>query len=131
MATSKERKNKLIAWADETIRNSRIYENGEIISESFNGQIAAFSVSVALSGLKPTMAVYYDQDSGSDVDKNMIVELLADLYNKDKQTCYKSKEFYDKIIGLEPQEEPNKRRDIIEYAIALKLAIRTFKFKKS
>lgn len=133
MATSKERKNQLIAWADETIKKSRIYDkkNGEIISESYNGQIAAFSVSVALSGLKPTMAVYFSDKSSSEVDKSKVVELLADMYNKDKKGNMPPEEFYNKIIGLTPQEEPDARRVIIEYAIALKLAIRTFKFKKS
>lgn len=148
MATSKERKNILITWADEIIQNSHIYDrkNGEIISESYNGQIAAFSVSVALSGLKPTMAVYYSEKSSSEVDKtkvdkseedknkvdkSKVVELLADMYNKDKKDNLSPKAFYEKIIGLSPKDEPDMRRVIIEYAIALKLAIRTFKFNKS
>lgn len=148
MATSKERKNQLIAWADKAIQNSHIYDrkNGEIISESYNGQIAAFSVSVALSGLKPTMAVYFSDKSSSEVDKSKkdkpeedknevdkskVVELLADMYNKDKKSNLPPEDFYKKIIGLSSQDEPEVRRVIIEYAIALKLAIRTFKFRKS
>ena len=85
MAISKERKNQLMVWADDVIRNSGIYNQtrNEIVSDSYNGQIAAFSVSVALSGLKPAMALYYSGKGSSDVDKKEIVKLLAAMYSKE------------------------------------------------
>ncbi len=131
MTTTKNRKGNLVRWADECIRSSTIYKNGEIESESFNGQIAAFSVSVALSGLKPAMALYYNQSSNSDVDKTKIIELLAAMYKKEKGENLDKKSLYEKVINASGQAEDELRRLIIEYAIALKLAIRTFKFKKS
>lgn len=136
MATSKKRKNQLMVLADEVIQASPIYEDNKIISESYNGQIAAFSVSVALSGLKPAMALYYSGTGSSEIDKKKIIELLAMMYNKDKstdtnivnKTC---SQFYQMVISSNNTEETSLRRNIIEYAIALKLAIRTFKFKES
>ena len=81
MTILKERKNQLIVWADDVIRNSDIYdeENEEIKSESYNGQIAAFSVSVALSGLKPAVALYYSGKGSSDMDKKEIIKYAVQL----------------------------------------------------
>ncbi len=130
MATNKERKNILVKMADEVIRSSSICKNGIIESESFNGQIAAFSVAVAMSGLKPAMAIYYDRDNNSSIDKSMIIDLLANMYSKENSFLNKD-DFFKEVIYAEGEKEQSLRNTIIEYAIALKLAIRTFKFKKS
>lgn len=130
MATSKERKNQLLTMADETIRSSAIYSNGQIISESYNGQIAAFSVTVALSGLKPALALYYSNTGSSEIDKRKIIDLLACMYSKDKNTNKNGKEFYQFVIDAGKQSEADLRKEILAYAIALKLIVRTFKFKK-
>ncbi len=126
----KERKNALMKWADETLRESSIYERNtdKIVSESYNGHIAAFSVSVALSGLKPAMALYHSGKGSSDVDKKEIIKLLAVMYNKDNNTRQSADDFYNMVIGMDASHLSTLRRDILEYAIALKLAIRTFKF---
>lgn len=130
MATNKERKNILVKMADEVIRSSSICKNGIIESESFNSQIAAFSVAVAMSGLKPAMAIYYDRDNNSSIDKSMIIDLLANMYSKENSFLNKD-DFFKEVIYAEGEKEQTLRNTIIEYAIALKLAIRTFKFKKS
>ena len=76
---TKERKNQLMVWADDVIRHSGIYKNEEIISDSYNGQIAAFSVSVALSGLKPAAALYVRGKGSAAVDKKEVIELLVSM----------------------------------------------------
>lgn len=129
MATKKDRKSKLMTWADEAIRKSSIYKDGKIVSESYNGQIAAFSVSVALSGLKPAVALYYNGTSNSGVDKKVVIELLAEMYSKD--TGEPKDALFDKVIGANGDVEASLKKKIIEYSIALKLAIRTFKFKSN
>lgn len=130
MAISKERKNQLMVWADDVIRHSNIYDRTEkvIVSDSYNGQIAAFSVSVALSGLKPAMALYFSEKSSSDVDKKDIIKLLAAMYSKecpDKN----ADAFFQMVIAANGEALANLQKKIIEYGIALKLAVRTFKFK--
>ncbi len=130
---SKKSKDQLIKWADEVIRSSSIYnkDKGMIVSESYNGQIAAFSVTVALSGLKPAMAVYYSGKGSSDVDKKKIIDLLAAMYVKDGHDSANSDDFYSLVIKTSDQEKlAALQKAIIEYAIALKLAVRTFKFKE-
>lgn len=131
MATTKKRKSDLMQWADEAIRNSQIYDGEKIKSESYNGQTAAFAVSVALSGLKPAMALYYNGSSSAGVDKKEIINLLAAMYSMDKKSQMNGKQLYEKVINAKGEEEKNLRRDITEYAIALKLTIRTFEFKKN
>ncbi len=126
--TVKERKDQLMKWANEAIRDSSICNDGVIVSESYNGQIAAFSVSVAMSGLKPAMALYYSGKGSSDVDKKKIIGLIADMYSKDTNTTFSADEFYKKVIEKENSQLPKLQKQITEYGIALKLAIRTFKF---
>ena len=130
MAISKERKNQLMAWADDVIRHSGIYDGTkkEIISDSYNGQIAAFSVSVALSGLKPAMALYYSGKGSSDVDKKIIIELLAAMYSKENNQT-NTEAFFQQVIRANEDALVVLQKKIIEYGIALKLAVRTFTFK--
>jgi len=127
MATTKERKNQLMVWANEVIGSSSICNNGVIVSDSYNGQIAAFSVSVALSGLKPAMALYYSGKGSSDVDKKEIVKLLAAMYSKEN-TPTDADKFFQLVIRAAGNDLAVLKKRIIEYGIALKLAIRTFKF---
>jgi hypothetical protein len=127
MAISKERKNQLMVWANEVIGSSSICQNGTIISDSYNGQIAAFSVSVALSGLKPAMALYYSGKGSSDVDKKKIIELLAAMYSKENGRT-DADAFFRLVIAANGDALASLHKKIIEYGIALKLVIRTFNF---
>ncbi len=131
MAISKERKNQLMVWADDVIRNSGIYNQtrNEIVSDSYNGQIAAFSVSVALSGLKPAMALFYSGKGSSDVDKKEIVKLLAAMYSKEIGNQKNADQFCQHVVAANGDALADLQKKIMEYGIALKLAVRTFKFK--
>ena len=131
MAISKERKNQLMVWANEVIGTSSICKDGVIVSDSYNGQIAAFSVSVSLSGLKPAMALYYSGKGSSDVDKKKIIELLAAMYSKEKGFVKNADAFFQEVIKSNDKEMAELKKQILEYGIALKLAVRTFKFKSN
>lgn len=133
MAISKEQKNKLMVWADDVIKHSTIYNETrqEIVSDSYNGQIAAFSVSVALSGLKPAIALYYSGKGSSDVDKKEIVKLLAAMYSKESNVQTNADAFFQLVINANGNDLAALQKKIIEYGIALKLAVRTFKFKSN
>lgn len=131
MAISKERKNQLMVWANEVIGYSSIYKDGVIVSDSYNGQIAAFSVSVALSGLKPALALYYSGKGSSEVDKKEIIKLLAAMYSKEKNIQTNADAFFQLVINANGNDLAVLQKIIIEYGIALKLAVRTFKFKNN
>ena len=127
MIMTKKRKSELMLIANESIMEIL----GNEIKDSYNGQIAAFSVSVALSGLKPTMAIYFNESSNAEVDKRKIIDLLASMYSKDNHPKIKSNDFYQNVIKCVGKDEDKMRKLIIEYAIALKLTVRTFKLLKS
>lgn len=131
MAISKKRKDQLMLWADDVIRDSRIYNRTDnvINNEAYNGQIAAFSVTVALSGLKPAIALYNSGKGSSDVDKKKIIELLAAMYSKETGQQISADSFFKHVIDAKGKELAGLQKMIIEYGIALKLAVRTFKFK--
>lgn len=131
MATTKERKNQLMVWANEVIGSSSIYRDGVIISDSYNGQIAAFSVSVALSGLKPAVALYYSGKGSSDVDKKEIIKLLAAMYSKEKNAQTNADAFFNLVISANGNDLAVLQKKVIEYGIALKLAVRTFKVRSN
>lgn len=128
MVITKERKNQLMAWANEVISASSICNNGVIVSDSYNGQIAAFSVSVALSGLKPAMALYFSGKGSSDVDKKEIVKLIAAMYNMEMRAQVDANAFFQQVISANDGTLSELQKKVIEYGIALKLAVRTFRF---
>ena len=126
---TKERKNQLVAWANDVIQDGGgLVYNNNTINKSYNGQIAGFSVSVAMSGLKPALALYMSGSSSSDVDKSAIVGLLAKMYNKEYGGNKDKDALYKMVINESDSDKINVYREkIVEYAIALKLAVRTFK----
>ena len=117
MAITKERKNKLMVWANDVIGSSAICNDGVIISDSYNGQIAAFSVSVALSGLKPAMALYYSGKGSSDVDKKEIIKLLAAMYSKEKNAQTNADAFFRMVIQANKNELDDFQKKIIEICL--------------
>lgn len=127
MQTKKDRKNKLVGLACDVIGRSTICANGNI-NKSYNGQIAAFSVSVAMSGIKPTMAIYMSDSDNTAVNRKYIVELIAHMYKEDCGTGNITAEgLYDMVIQIKDSSElAALAGKIIEYAIALKLAVRTY-----
>lgn len=129
MTITKKEKDQLMVWANDVIGTSAICNNGAIISDSYNGQIAAFSVSVALSGLKPAVALYYSGKGSSDVDKKEIIKLLAAMYNKKHGTQKTADDFFKAVINANEHDLPVLKQEIIEFGIALKFTVRTFKFR--
>lgn len=125
--TPKDRKNKLIGYADAAIRAEMLQKG--MVDGTYDGQISAFSVAVALSGLKTAMAIYMDSDSGSAVDRKRIIRMLAIIYNLDQSPDRELTEasLWDMVKDVADDKELKKL--ILEYAIALKLTFRTFKYK--
>ena len=120
-----------MVWASEVIAASSICKDGVIVSDSYNGQIAAFSVSVALSGLKPAMALYYSDKGSSEVDKKEIIKLLASMYGKETNAVVRADDFFRTVIRAQGADLDAMKKRVIEYGIAMKLAVRTFKFKSN
>lgn len=140
----KQRNDYLISLAAAALRNADVtFADGNNILSSYNGQVAAFCVSVAMSGLKPTLAFYLakkdDEDSKIDkrseaVDRSKIVEVISSMINNDEQFTKPQGEDYTSAIALLNTVVPINdvvrlsaiRKEVLDCAIALKQVVRTY-----
>ena len=128
--TPKNRKNRLIGFADEAVR-STLLENG-LVDGSYDGQISAFSVAVALSGIKTAMAIYMKSESGSSADRKKVIQMLAKMKDADVGTTGTTEQvLWNQVRNADEQSLKELKKVILEYAIALKLTFRTFKYRKN
>ena len=133
----KERNNKLIQRAfellncDDSRYVNKVVNNG-YIDKAYASQISAFSVSVAMIGLKPTLAMYYEK-GGAAVDTHNIVGLIAEMLVGDDYKFdvkdpakalfeYAMKRADDKLR----KADDKLRKDVIDNVVALKVVVRTF-----
>ena len=137
----KTKNNKLISIADKELQTSSILNVKEgSIKDSYNGSVAALSVSVAMSGLRPTLAIYYHKE-----DRKNVLEIITKMLLNSNNEYYKfgsvRKDGVDiRVTNAESllkyafycNDEQLKvlQRNFIDCAIALKQVIRTYKLKK-
>lgn len=127
---NKTRNNELIKLADEKLKASkRILLNGNI-AETYDGKTAALSVSVAMSDLLPTLAIYYQDYDAKHPDApcrrhvlNVVATMITvpdknEKFSNAKDLLEYAIEHQDKIKYL--------RREFIDCSIALKQVVRTY-----
>ena len=133
-----ERQKVLITYADKVISCSGILREDKTINASYNGQIAAFPVSVAMIGLIPTIRYYNNPDSKSNINKTKILEMIDAMYlydtgNDPSNTQIDKVENLYNLVGTS-RNDVLTRNDVLnriyEYASALKQVIRTYKLVK-
>ena len=123
---TKERNKKLLDRADGLLTGSSqyreaLYHGTEFIASEHSSKVSAFPVSVAMIGLKPTLAIYH-QNAHSVV--GLIAEMLI-LDNKiDGYQDYQPAERFVNYAFENYSEEF--KQAVIENALALKVVIRTF-----
>lgn len=152
MAQMNKKRNKdLIYFADRVLNEKEfIPMNDNSILDSYNGQIASLSVSIAISGLLPTLAIFY-QDKPEEADNNKayrrnVLNVVAKMISMDNESWNFShnklfaKNLLSYVITLDKQcseesargiDESKKqlnelRKEIIDCAIALKQVVRTY-----
>lgn len=150
----KKRNDYLILIADQALNGTSLlfkdHDKGTI-QDSYKGQTAAFPVSIAMSGLLPTLAIYYQDNSGNKtkVNRQAILTVIAKMISLDRDndlTFVDARALYEGIIRLyeSSRKEPdiiNKKKindsikalksEIIECSIALKQVVRTYKLEES
>ncbi|EKN42335.1 hypothetical protein CFSAN001627_07407 [Clostridium botulinum CFSAN001627] len=101
-------------------------QNKEIkLPKEFKGYISSFGASLIQSGLLPTVAFFEDENANSQSDRSKIAEIIFDILNIGDS--YEKNKLLDYLIKNKENEKEIKE-DIKNIAIALKLAMRTFKF---
>lgn len=135
MKTDKKRNDRLVRIADRVLHNyetlfSRDSEGNVLhrINPSFNGQIAAFSVMIAMTGLKPAMCIYYQDSDRTNVSRRNIILVLAKMISEDKpeNQFASAKDLYNAVITSRDNDFNNLKTEILECLIALKLVVRTY-----
>ncbi|MCK5059487.1 MAG: type III-B CRISPR module-associated protein Cmr5 [Candidatus Aminicenantes bacterium] len=140
----------LIVPAIKAIEKQEIAKNGKVPNE-FKGYIDTFAAGIVQNGLIPAVIFFESgskntsklQPESASPDKekesiqknrNKMMQAILSLAkrNKDKQDPGKRSTLLDYILSQPGYQEEinNIRRDIVEAAVAFKLALRTFEFEK-
>lgn len=135
---SKKKNNELMQYAESaltqgvgTILNRSKFE----IQDSYNGQIAAFGVTIAMSGLLPALAIYYQKSSEKcAVDKKNILEVIGKMIEMDQEfnkilnlRINSAETLLREAIKLNSNDLKKLQKEVIDCAIALKQVVRTYK----
>lgn len=114
---NKKENGDLMRKADEVLRRmDTILNRDGSIDSSHNGQVSALGVSILMIGLKPTIAVYYQDDK-----RRKLLEVIARMLNK------KGAEELTREIVKDPND--SLKTDILNCSVALKQVIRTYDLK--
>ena len=114
----------LIPRTMEVLKNG--FKDGEIEKE-YNGYISSFGASVLMSGLKASVAMFESENSSAQADRRKLMNIILQILD---ERATKDDKLLDYILRNSDKEEFLKK-EILNIATALKLSIRTFKFKES
>ncbi|HOY32219.1 MAG TPA: type III-B CRISPR module-associated protein Cmr5 [Bacteroidales bacterium] len=100
------------------------------ITKEYKGYLSSLGASIIMSGLLPTLAVYYAEESNSKADRrkviNWVYEIIISLpfFNN----CNGKPDLFKYAIDVKDDRYKTDRliEEILNISIALKLSIRTF-----
>ena len=98
------------------------FKNG-VIPKAYNGYISSFGASIIQSGLKPTLALFENQQANTEYNRGVLTELILKILDKNTQETSLLK------YVINNGNEDLLKEKIIDIAIAIKLSIRTFKLE--
>lgn len=142
---TKNENKKLMELAEKVLRDENWKcplfkdENRTMIHESYNGQISALGVSILMIGLKPTIAVYYQdapKKSGNgkaEAFRKCLLEVIAKMlkiyYENDADENARYADAYSLTRYVLEQTDDSLKNDILNCSVALKQIIRTYKLE--
>lgn len=123
----------LIAPAIEYVKSTKskdkslnFFDKEGKIPKEYKGYISSFGTAVLQSGLKVAVALFSDKSEGGEQSKMPIVNAVRDLVLTNEQ-----KEKYDSLMAFVIENHHNGiRNKVLDAAVALKLALRTFEIAK-
>ena len=141
---NKKRNNELVKLADEALREqvanssqgvSRILnDNNCDIEDAYNGSIASLGVSIAMSELRPSLAIYYQDRPNSatspKANRRSVLDVIARIITKDPsypRSFSDNDKFAENFFRYAvTTEDADLKQEVIECAIALKQVVRTY-----
>lgn len=103
--------------------NNNLAKNGRIPKE-YNGYISSFGAS-ARSGLKPAVAFFENKSADSMQDKTKLMKAVLEIICNYRQLDPAPATLMEYVLS--PETGGFLKKDVMDAATALKLAIRTFK----
>lgn len=126
---NKARNNELIKLANEKLKNSKML-NGDNIAETYDGKTAALSVSVAMSGLLPTLAIYFqdfDKKYPETPCRRDVLNVVASMINDPRSgNKFPDSEGLFKYAIADGADLSYLQREVVDCAVALKQVVRTY-----
>lgn len=139
---NKTRNNYLIMLADQALREQVADEqlgiskilNGDEIEAAYNGTIAALSVSIAMSDLRPALAIYYqdkpDYATRPKANRRSVLDVIARMITHDNQypSDFSAGNKFAENFFLEAVRTGDRvlKQEVIDCAISLKQIVRTY-----
>jgi len=121
--------NHLIRIAIEAIAKEQIAENGAYKSQ-YNGYIASFGAAIIQSGLLPAVIFFENADANSEENKTKVIKALVYVLKEHYKLGISTKTFGEYLLQ-EDHNTPRILEQVNQAAVALKLALRTFKKKEN
>ncbi len=121
----KNRVEELIPKAMESVEKF-IIKNNSVASE-FKGYISTFGAGIVQNGLLSTLAFYENKSANTNEDRSSLLKAI--FYLIDKKSMEEFEESLLKYV-LEKDDRDYIKEEIVNAAIAIKLALRTFPVKK-
>ena len=104
--------------------NNNLADNKGRIPKEYNGYISSFGAS-ARSGLKPAVAFFENKNADSVQDKTQLMKAVLEIICKYRQIHQEHASLMEYVLSSET--DGFLKKDVMDAATALKLAIRTFK----
>lgn len=146
---NKSRNNYLVRLADEALREqtdndklcvSRILkDNNQDIDDAYNGSVAALGVSIAMSELRPSLAIYYQDKPNSPTrpkaNRRSVLDVIARIITKDTACDFNFStggKYAENLFRHAITNDDNGlKQEVIDCAVALKQVVRTYNLVKS
>lgn len=127
---NKRRNNELIKLANEKLKDSKMLKTDDSIAESYDGKTAALSVSVAMSDLLPTLAIYFQDYDPKHPDapcRRKVLDVVATMITiPEKDIKFGNAEELLRYSIEHSKYIPYLRKELIDCSIALKQVVRTY-----
>lgn len=118
---------KLIPTAIDIVKeNLTVPDDKTKVPKSYKGYISSFGASMLQAGILPTIAFYSDEDADSIESRPALMNSIFTLLKNSKRINTKE----ESLLAYAIENMNNKavvKRNILDAAIAVKLALRTFK----
>jgi CRISPR type III-B/RAMP module-associated protein Cmr5 len=120
---------RLIPSALEAVETCLVDKNTQTVAKEYKGYVSALGAGILQNGLLTTLALFSDKGD-SKQDRKKLLEAIWMMVNNTeaaKRGEQDDNRLFNHALGLEEQALPQFQEEVLEAAVALKLALRTFK----